>query len=407
MAAMTYSSKDPRNSVAYFNGAVYTVDQSRPWAEAFIVTSGGFFEAVGTNQEIKAIAKERCLVSYDLQGNFVMPGIHDAHTHLLAASMQRLGEASISLDTTGSAIGKNIAKGCCACPFSNVYGDWVIGNFYQAAQFPDGKPDRKYIDDEYPDIPVLIREVSCHRILLNSAGLARMGIDRDVKDPHGGYYIRRPDGELTGEIVETAAQPVWNNIPKTPLHYVKTALTMAIRECHRYGITSAQEASANTLLLHAAKELEDENRFDIDLCTHIVCAPEGPTMEAIDSLALLLDVSGSFASKHLHTHFVKFFMDGAPLPPEFTQSDLDAGGRPVESRLNLTFDKLLGYLVKYDARGMTCKIHVAGEGSVRRVLDVLEELRRQNPNGPKHELAHCNAVHPGRLAPVYKPICSP
>ncbi|KAL4792232.1 hypothetical protein BDV19DRAFT_392407 [Aspergillus venezuelensis] len=141
----------------------------------------------------------------------------------------------------------------------------VIGNFYHASQFPDGIPDRKYIDEEYSDTPVLIREVSCHKILVNSAGLACMGISSDIQDPRGGYYIRRPDGELTGEIVETAAQPVWNSIPKTSLHYVRTALTLAIRECHRYGITSAQEASAKTLLLHAAKDLEDENRFDLDL----------------------------------------------------------------------------------------------------------------------------------------------
>ncbi|KAL4792231.1 hypothetical protein BDV19DRAFT_392406 [Aspergillus venezuelensis] len=115
-------------------------------------------------------------------------------------------------------------------------------------------------------------------------------------------------------------------------------------------------------------------------------------METRDSLALLLDVAGSFASKHVHTHFVKFYMDGAPLPPEFTQCDLTAEGKPVKSRLNLTFDELLNYLLKYDARGMTCKIHVAGEGSVRRVLDVLEELRRRNPQGPRHELAHCNVM---------------
>jgi hypothetical protein len=35
-----------------------------------------------------------------------------------------------------------------------------------------------------------------------------MGIDRTAKDPHGGYYIRRPDGKLTGEIVESASVPV-------------------------------------------------------------------------------------------------------------------------------------------------------------------------------------------------------
>ncbi|KAH6881730.1 hypothetical protein BKA58DRAFT_407147 [Alternaria rosae] len=43
---------------------------------------------------------------------------------------------------------------------------------------------------------------------------------------------------------------------------------------------------------------------------------------------------------------------------------------------------------------MTCKIHAAGEGSVRLALNAYEAVRKNNPNGSKHELAHCNAVHP-------------
>lgn len=61
--------------------------------------------------------------------------------------------------------------GKCACAYHNVARDWVIGNFYQASFFPDGIPDRKYLDAKYPDDPVLVGEVSCHRILLNTAGL--------------------------------------------------------------------------------------------------------------------------------------------------------------------------------------------------------------------------------------------
>lgn len=82
-------------AAAYIHGHVYTVDEKKPWAEAFIVSASGLFEAVGTNDEVLDLAKEQSLSIYDLNEVFVMPGIHDAHTHLLLASMQKLNEIDI------------------------------------------------------------------------------------------------------------------------------------------------------------------------------------------------------------------------------------------------------------------------------------------------------------------------
>jgi predicted amidohydrolase YtcJ len=391
-----YSSKGSENATAFVNGRVYTINDARPWAEAFIVDPDGKFEAVGSNEEIRSIAKHRGLVQYQLQGKFVMPGIHDAHTHLLAAGRQRLGEAHVGWESTDQTLAGNLGSAACACAYSNVMGNWTLGNFYQASKFADGIPDRKHLDKLYPDSPVLVREISCHRILVNSAGLRELGIDDDVKDPPGGHYCRRPDGTLTGEIVEAATASVWRSLPKTPLSYAKTVIEFAISECHRYGITSIQEASATTAYLHALRELEAENRLPLDISTHIVCAPGASTGESEASLAALINVADAFKSKHVHTGFVKFWLDGAPLPPNPTQCDLDANGKADPERVLVDYGKLFDRISTYDARNMTCKIHVAGEGSVRLALDVYEAVRKRNPSGPKHELAHCNAVHPGK-----------
>ncbi|KAJ5906766.1 amidohydrolase-like protein 3 [Penicillium subrubescens] len=388
------SSTGPNNSVAYYNGHVYTVNPAQPWAQAFIVSPTGIIEAIGTEEGIFKIASSRNLIRYDLAQRFVMPGIHDAHTHLLLASMQALNESSIGFDSGASNISQRLEDGICACAYHNVAGDWVIGNFYQASFFPDGIPDRKYLDSKYPTTPVLVREVSCHRILLNTAGMKRAGIDPvHAVDPPGGFYVRRSDGSLTGEVAESAMSQVFSKLPITPLSHAKRALEFGVRMCLKYGITSCQEASANSLYLHAVEELEQENRLDLDIYTHIVCAPETFAMEPRDSLAALLDVANGFRSKHVHTNFVKFWLDGAPLPPQFTQCDLDAQGRPEQKHMVIDWRFLEEAVTKYDARGMTCKLHVAGEGSARGALDVLERVRKANPNGPRHELAHCSAVH--------------
>ena len=64
----------------YVNGRIYTVDGARPWAEALAIADGKFV-AVGTAAEINALVHDSTDV-VDLGGHMVMPGIHDAHTHL-------------------------------------------------------------------------------------------------------------------------------------------------------------------------------------------------------------------------------------------------------------------------------------------------------------------------------------
>ena len=390
-------------ATAYLHGNVYTVDERKPWVEAFIVSASGRFEAIGTNDEILNLAKSRNLPTYDLENAFVMPGIHDAHTHLLLASMQKLNEIDIGSDSTAATIAEKIKKGqsACVCAHAHVRGDWLIANFYAGQNFPDGKIDRKYLDDAFPDRPLLVRDVSCHNVAMNSAGLKHAGYDlTEETDPDGGKYMRRPDGSLTGELVEAAAAQALTRLPQPPVSYVKEAILYGIRMSQRFGITSVQEASANTIYLRALRELEQEGRLDMDVFPHIVDTPTMFAAESPESLRHLIRIANSFRSEHVHTRFVKFWMDGAPLPPHFTHCDLGPDGTPDENRLLIGFDALLGAVTQHDAMGMTCKIHCAGEGSVRRALDVLEIVRQSNPTGPRHELAHCNAVHQGEANPA-------
>ncbi|KAL2785904.1 amidohydrolase 3 [Aspergillus keveii] len=385
-----------RVAAAYIHGHVYTVNEKKPWAEAFIVSASGRFEAVGSNEEILNLAKEQGLLIHDLKNTFVMPGIHDAHTHLLLASMQKLNEIDIGSDSTAGTIAADIQRGqcVCACAYAHVRGDWLIANFYAGDNFPDGRIDRKYLDNAFPDRPLLVRDISCHNVVLNSAGLRRAGYDTESKeDPPGGKYVRRPDGSLTGELVEAAATQAWSSLPQPPVWYVKEAILYGIQMSHRFGITSVQEASANTIYLHALRELEQENRLQMEIFPHIVHAPETFAAESQESLHQLIDIADTFRSEHVDSRFVKFWMDGAPIPPHFTHCDLGPDGVPDEKKLLIRFDALLSALTQHDARGMTCKIHCAGEGSARRALDALEIVRQLNPAGPRHELAHCNAIH--------------
>ncbi|KAL2823204.1 hypothetical protein BDW59DRAFT_163548 [Aspergillus cavernicola] len=239
------------------------------------------------------------------------------------------------------------------CSHTGERHNWILGNFYLPIHFPDNIPDRRYPDELFPDQPVLIRELSAHSMLLNTTALEQLNINDATPDPLGGRYVRGSDGTLSGEIYENAMDKVWGSIPFPPMSHYNRALNHAVSICHSYGITSAQEA-ASTMELHGFRELETENRPDFDIYTHIVSAPGSARKTA----SLLVSASRKGFERNAEGNIDLHFL----VVPQ---------------------DTLLQHVKLYDARGFTCKLHAAGEGSVRLALDTIETVRALNPNGPR------------------------
>ena len=114
------------NSVAYINGSIYTVDNFNPWASGFIVSPDGFFTHVGTTEEMASIANRSQLIVVDLKGNFTMPGLHDAHAHLMLSGLALTSDANIGTNVTELNFADRVQEGQCACEYINVYQNWIL-----------------------------------------------------------------------------------------------------------------------------------------------------------------------------------------------------------------------------------------------------------------------------------------
>jgi predicted amidohydrolase YtcJ len=226
------------STTAYINGKVYTVDDDIPLAEAFLVDdASGIFSAIGTTRQILAKSPTQTV---DLKGQFVMPGLHDAHSHLMLGAFQKLHEASLGWNSGEKETIQKL-KAHCSQDACGVSGAWLIGNFYVQANFPEGKPDRKFLDAEFPDTPVMIREHSCHHVFLNTKGLEVAGYTQEDYNAkiHGGWFVEK-DGELTGECVEAAAKKAYLAVPKSTPEVYENAMAYACKMSNRFGITSVQ-----------------------------------------------------------------------------------------------------------------------------------------------------------------------
>lgn len=183
--------------LAFKNGAVATMDDKTPWAEAMAVR-GGRILAVGSNAAIeKMISRETQVI--DLQGKCVSPGLIDAHSHVVGFGQMNLKFVIVrppevnSFDTLKEALAR-AAK-------DKPAGEWIVARGFDT--FMEGRfPRRQELDDATPDNPVLCIHWGGQYGIANSMALEKANLLRaDAKDPYGGKYLRDrrsgiPDGCL-------------------------------------------------------------------------------------------------------------------------------------------------------------------------------------------------------------------
>lgn len=116
-------SSSAEDGTAYINGQIFTVNESQPWAEAFIVSADGAFAVVGKNEDIEAEAKRSNLVIHDLHGAFIMPGIHDAHVHCLYAGLSQLSNANLGLEEVipPAEAASKLQTAACGCHYAHAF----------------------------------------------------------------------------------------------------------------------------------------------------------------------------------------------------------------------------------------------------------------------------------------------
>ncbi|MFV0434590.1 MAG: amidohydrolase [Leucobacter sp.] len=374
----------------YRNGRIYTADPERLFAEALVVEGDTVVHA-GDLASALRIAGDGVEV-VNLDGRMLMPGIHDAHTHLLASGLKFTHELRLTPFAQPDRAVRDLLAAHAPGSGEDACCDWVVGGeVFSASDAPD-RLTRTQLDEAYPDNPVFLYDYSIHHGLANSRALEAAGIEEADEFGHGGLYRRDEDGRMTGELIEQSSWKVLRSIPDAEASVYREAVAWAVGMCHRFGITSVQEASASPQALRAFRELEERDELQINIAAHLVWRNEGFGMASRAELDALLADHERWASKHVDTDFVKVWMDGAPLPPVPTHAPLCDDGTVDDTWLLVREDELFEMVRRFDSDGRTVKVHCAGDGAVRVALNAIERVRRENGPGKPHEIAHAGFV---------------
>lgn len=233
-SAPSRSSAQRRRTVSLLlvNGKVFTADARGTLAEA-VAVEGERIVAVGRDAEIEA--QFTAARTVDLKGKLVTPGFNDAHIHFLQG-----GRALMLVNLNGA---KSLAeaKQRVAARVGEVQpGTWILGRGWDHTLWGGEWPSKRDLDEVAPNNPVFLSRVDGHTNWANSLALRKAGITRATPDPKGGEIVRDAAGEPTGILKETAGGLVAQVIPDPTHDEMAEALTRALAEARRYGITSIQ-----------------------------------------------------------------------------------------------------------------------------------------------------------------------
>lgn len=369
---------------AYVNGKFYTVARHPVWADSVAIKDGKFM-AVGTSAEIAKLIGAETKVT-DLQGHMVIPGLHDAHTHLELVGKQWTYWCHIPDDASPEVFIETLQT----CARSKGADEWLVASAYGPAMFPGQVVDRTYLDRFFPDRPVYIVEHSWHHGLANSLALQMAGIDPQTPDPYKGTIVRDQAGRPTGELVENATWLVTQHIPLASEADFRTAIEWSLAAHSRVGVTSVQDAATTEHLLRQLDALDDSGGLPMRVASHIVWQHSGMGNSSAADMESLIEQRAQYATRNVDTNFVKIIVDGSPMPPHSNHAELDpvTDEIPIE-RLLVEPDDLNEALIRFDAMGIKVKLHCVGTGAARAALDAIGAARAANgDSGIYHEVAH-------------------
>lgn len=392
---MTSTHSFPAPDTIIIGARALTVDRENSWIEAFAISSS-LIIATGTNAEILELAGEHTRV-IDVEGKMIMPGIVDVHSHLVLGGQQAAWELPIQPTWSIDEVLQAVVDAARELPLDS----WIVGGIIGSLAMNE-IVDSSYLarlDAAAGGRPVLLRDDTQHNRWVNSVTLALMGVDGDTPNIAGGEYVRDSQGNLTGVMWELASRHAEETavagIPGQD-HRNQISAAESIRIMNSYGVTATQESATFESALRAFSELDQAGALNAWV---VGSMPARDFVVGVGAVGEpLFDSAEQYRTAHVRPDFVKAVVDGIPmsytatfLEPYKPGHHHDACFRGVSY---FTMPELVDLLDTCYTRGLGCKMHATGDGSVHEILDAVEIIRNLRGPGPTFHIAHVEFVTP-------------
>jgi predicted amidohydrolase YtcJ len=302
--------RSPAPDLILVNGRVHTMDANDLTATAVAIKDGRFV-AVGGDEEVRGLAGFGTIAE-DLGGATVIPGLIDAHNHLLMTG-QVLNQIQLYDCRTIDAILDRVAERA----RQTRLGQWILGRGWDESLLVERRhPTRHDLDRVAPNHPVVIHRV-WNKLVANTAALRAAGIGRETPDPpanilYAGSFERDGDGEPTGLFRDRAKELILNHVPAPSEDDLVHAIGTACRAYNAVGLTGVAEPGLYPHEIKAFHRARRQGELTVRVEMLMAGWGFGPADEegALKDRFLNVGVEGGFGDDLLRFEGIKFMPDG-------------------------------------------------------------------------------------------------
>ncbi len=320
----------------------------------------------------------------DGKGRVLMPGMIDAHVHVMS-----IGFAAMTLDLSGT---KSLAEAQAAiAKFAAEHPErkWIIGRGWNQELWKLGRfPTAAELDAAVRDRPVWLGRVDGHAGWANSLAMTTAGVTSATKDPSGGRIERLAGGQApSGVFVDAAQSLVDKHVPQPRAAERDYALDKAQDLLASKGITAVADMGTSIEDWQALRRAGDSGRLRIRVMAYA---------SGIDAMTL---IGGSepgpwLYDDKLHLNGVKLYMDGA-LGSRGASLKVPYADAPANRGLALLSPAQIRNLMSRAAMdGFQVAVHAIGDQANAEVLDAVSELNQTYKGDRRWRIEHAQVIDP-------------
>ncbi len=328
----------------------------------------------------KAVAK-------DGNGQTLLPGLIDAHGHIL-----NMGQSLLTVDLRGTTSEQEAVARVAEYIKQNPNRKCVIGRGWNQVLWPNKAfPTKATLDALVQFVPqakdkiIVLSRIDGHAAWVNSNALKLAGITSKTADPEGGQIIKS-NQEPTGVLVDNAELLVTQHLPSEDELQINYALDKSFEHLLALGITSVHDAGVGVQLRKLYLKRLEQNR--IPLRVYVMLDGSSSYLDNWLSQGLFIEPSDKLSIRS-----VKLYTDGAlgsrgaaMIKPYSDQADHFGLMVTEPSELKSKVNDVLKH-------GFQANVHAIGDAGNRVFIEAVEEAYKSQKNQEtRHRIEHAQVI---------------
>lgn len=342
-----------KESRAFVNGNVITMDENDTRAEGVLVREGRITE-VGASKDIEKAAENEGIPVENLQGRTVLPGFHDCHVHVIGTGM-----ASVGADLYHCSSVQEIIEAL--KEEENKGGEgWLCGVRLDESKLAEKRPPSlKELTESFPNRGVYLIDRGLHYTVVNQKAYDEIGY-QGMEKGIGLNEEGQPDGRMH-ETANTMARRHFND--SMTREQRRTALQKVQEEAVQKGITTIHAMEGGEMFSDKDVDvfLEDRENKDVDFILYWDTLEIDKVKEAgLSRIGTDILSDGSIGSR----------------TAAFDEAYCD---KNTCGKLYYTDEFLIEFIGKALESHLQCGFHAIGQRAIRQILDCYEAAYQNHP----------------------------